>query len=85
MRDDEHIPSGYKTSSGHIIWLVKMDFTRNAQWVKDVHNTLELIDSKYAGVVSRESVRIKITYAALHRTEVLAADIRNTYLKDPTS
>ena len=35
LRDDEHIPVGYERSSGHIIWTVKMDFTRKARWVKD--------------------------------------------------
>ena len=28
-----------KKSSGHIIWDVKMDFTRKARWVKDGHRT----------------------------------------------
>ena len=37
LRDDEHIPVGYKKSSGHIIWSVKMDFTRKAWWVNDGH------------------------------------------------
>ena len=45
----------------------------------------DLEDSKYSGVVSRESERITLTYAALHQTQVLAADIRNSYLQAPTS
>ena len=36
-------------------------------------------------MVSQESVRIALTYADFHRNEVLAADIRNAYLKAPTS
>jgi hypothetical protein len=39
----------------------------------------------YAGVVSRESVRIALTYAALNGLEVCAADIRNAYLQAPSS
>jgi hypothetical protein len=39
----------------------------------------------YAGVVSRESVRIALTYAALNGLEVCAADIRNAYLQEPSS
>ena len=62
-----------------------MDFTRKVRWVKDGHKTPDLEDFKYAGVVSRESVRIALTYAALHGVDVLAADICNTYLKAPTS
>ena len=83
--DDEHIPFGYKKSRVHIIWLVNMDFTRKARWVKDGHRKPDLEDSKYAGVVLRESVRISLTYADLHRTEVLTADIRKSYLQAPTS
>jgi hypothetical protein len=38
-----------------------------------------------AGVVSSESVRIALTYAALNGLEVCAADIRNAYLQAPSS
>ena len=31
LRDDKHIPVGYKKYSGHIIWLVNMDFIRKAR------------------------------------------------------
>ena len=85
LDNDENMPVGYTLSSGHIIWDIKMDFTRKARWVKDGHRTPDLEDSKYAGVVSRESVRIMLTYAALHDLPVLAADIRNAYLQAPTS
>ena len=37
----------------------------------------------YAGVVSRESVHIAFTYAALNGTDIFAADIRNAYLQAP--
>ena len=85
LDDHESTPVGYTKSSGRIIWDIKMDFTRKARWVKDGHRTLDLEDSKYAGVVSRESVRIMLMYAALHEIPVLAADIRNAYLQAPTS
>ena len=39
----------------------------------------------YAGVVSRESIRILLTHAAVHKVSVKAADIRNAYLQAPTS
>ena len=80
LRDNEHILVGYKKASGHLIWSVKMDFTQKAQLVKDVHRTPDLEDSKYAGVVSHESVSIALIYAALHGIEVLASDIMNAYL-----
>ena len=85
LNDGEAIPVGYKKASGHLIFDLKMDFTRKARWVKDGHLTPDLENSKYVGVVSRESVRIALTYAALHGIEVMAADIRNAYLQAPTS
>ena len=84
LKDDESIPVGYKKASGHITFMCKVDFTRKARWLKDGHLTPDLENSKYAWVVSCESVRIALIYAALHRIAVLAADIRNSYLQAPT-
>ena len=53
--------------------------------MKDGHKTPDPDDSTYAGVVSRESIRIILTHAALHGINVLAADIRNAYLQAPSS
>ena len=85
MEDGEILPVGWSKSSGHIIFDVKMDFTRKARWVKDGHKHPDPESSNYAGVVSRESVRIALTYAALNGLDVLAADIRNAYLQAPSS
>eukprot|EP00957_Ditylum_brightwellii_P051997 3944142-Ditylum_brightwellii.AAC.1 len=60
-----------------------MDFTRKVRWVLDGHKTVNPIGSTYAWVVSRESVRIACTYAALNNLSVCAADIRNAYLQVP--
>eukprot|EP00957_Ditylum_brightwellii_P104549 7965963-Ditylum_brightwellii.AAC.1 len=62
-----------------------MDFTRKARWVLDGHKTANPIGPTYAGVVSRESVRIAFTYAALNDLSVCAADIQNAYLQAPSS
>ena len=78
-------PKGYSKSSGHIIWDVKMDFTRKARWVKHGHLTKDPETSTFAGVVSRESVRILFTYAALNELDVCAADVQSAYLQAPTS
>ena len=56
-------PSGWRKASGHLVFDVKMDFTRKARWVKDGHRTPDPTTSAYAGVVSRESVRVPLTYA----------------------
>lgn len=78
-------PPGWSQVSGHIIWDVKMDFTRKARWVLDGHRTPAASISTYAGVVTRESVRIAFTYAALNGLDVFAENIRNPYLQAPCS
>ena len=69
----------------HLVFDVKMDFTRKARWVLDGHKTPSPIGSTYAGVVSRESVRIAFTCAALNDVDIFAADIRNACLQAPSS
>ena len=85
LDEGTHAPHGWKRVTRHLIWDVKMDFTRKAGWVLDGHKTPDPIGSTYAGVVSRESVRIALTYAALNDLDMFAADIWNAYLQAPSS
>ena len=78
-------PPGRSKVTGHLVFDVKMDFTRKARWVLDGHNTPDFVGSTYAGVVSRDSVRIAFTYAAINGLDVFVAGIRNAYLKAPLS
>ena len=78
-------PPGWSKVTGHLIFDVKMDFTRKARWVLDGHKTPDPIGSTYAGVVSRDSVRIAFTYASLNDLDVFAADVRKAYLQAPSS
>ena len=78
-------PPGWTRSSGHLIFDVKMDFTRKARWVKDGHRTPDAITPSYAGVVSRDSIRIALVYAKLMGLEICGGDIRNAYLQAPSS
>ena len=78
-------PPGYSKASGHIIFDVRMTLERKARWVKDGHRTPEPDWCTYAGVVSRESIRIALTYAALNGLPVCGADIQNAYLQAPTT
>ena len=55
-------------------------FHKEDRWVLDGHKTPDPIGSTYAGVVSRESVHIALTCAALNGLNVFAANIRNAYL-----
>ena len=49
----ENLPVGWHVVTGHIIFNVKVDFTRKARWVLDGHKTAEPKISSYYGVVSR--------------------------------
>ena len=60
-----------------------MDFIQKALWVIDGHHQGQPEGSTYAGIMSRESVRIALTYAALNKLDVIAGDIRNAYLQAP--
>ena len=78
-------PPDWHKASGHIIFDVKMDFTRKAHWVEDGHKTPNSTTSIFAGVLSRDSIRIALTHAALLGLPVIGANIRNAYLQAPSS
>ena len=63
-----------------MVFSICMILERKARRIKDGHRTPKLYWSTYAGVVSRESVRIGLTYAALNVLAVCGADIQNAYL-----
>lgn len=76
-------PPGYQRIPVHIVFDVKMDFTRKARLVAGGHVTGPPSSVTYASVVSRESVRIAFLIAALNDMELLAGDIANAYLNAP--
>jgi hypothetical protein len=82
---NEHAPKGWHKASGHVVFNVKMDFTRKARWVKDGHKMPDSPTPSFAGVVSRESICISLMYAALLGLPVWGADTRNAYLQAPSS
>ena len=81
----EKASTQFKELGVHLIFDVKMDMTRKARLVAEGHKTDDPAESTYAGVVSRETVRIALTYAALNGLSVEAADIQNAYLTAPTT
>ena len=86
VRDKEaRIAPGYTFLECYMVFDVKMDFTRKARFVANGSKTPDLVASTYAGVVSRETVRIAFTYAALNGLDIMAADIQNAYLQAPIS
>ena len=69
---------------GHIIFDVKMEnFRRKARYVASGHEISTPAIMTYASVVSRESVRIALTIAALNDLEVMASDVKNAFLTAP--
>jgi hypothetical protein len=67
-----------------MIFDVKMeDFRRKARFFAGGHTTDTPYAMTYASVVSRESVRIALTLAALNDLNVKMADIENAYLTAP--
>eukprot|EP00957_Ditylum_brightwellii_P000822 65426-Ditylum_brightwellii.AAC.1 len=85
LENDMKTPTGWNKVTGHIIFDVKMDFTKKVRWVLDGHKTPDSVGSMYVGVISRESVRIAFTYAALNDLDILTTDIQNAHLQTPSS
>ena len=82
---EEDIPIGHQHVDCHMIFDVKMgeNFRRKARMVAGGHKTEAPASITYSSVVSRDSVRIALTIAALNGLEILACDIQNAYLTAP--
>ena len=78
----EDIPPGYQLVDCHMIFDIKMgeNFRRKARMVAGGHQTSTPSTITYSSVVSRDSVRIALTIAALNNLQVLGCDIQNAYL-----
>jgi hypothetical protein len=74
---------GYQEIDCHMVFDVKMDFTRKARFVAGGHTTSAPTSITYSSVVSRDSVRILLTIAALNAYDVFACDVNNAYLNAP--
>ena len=76
---------GYTQITGHIVFDVKLgeNFRRKARYCADGHKTGAPASVTYSTVVSRDSVRILLTIAALNELKVLGADVQNAFLTAP--
>jgi hypothetical protein len=83
--DTAELPPGYQRINCHMIFDVKMgeNFRRKARMVAGGHVTETPSTLTYSSVVSRDSVRIALTIAALNGLKVLVCDIQNAYLTAP--
>ena len=80
--DEHQLPSGFQEIKCHMIFDVKIgeNFRRKARLVAGGHTTDAPATLTYSSVISRDSVRIALTIAALNGLEVMACDIQNAYL-----
>ena len=71
---------GYQEIRCHVIFDMKMDFTRKARFVAGGHTTDTPSSITYSSVVSRDSVQLAFLIAGLNDLDVLAGDVTNAYL-----
>jgi hypothetical protein len=77
-------PIGYQKIPCHMIFDVKMeDFRQKARLVAGGHLTQAPATITYASVVSRETVRLALTFASLNDLEVKVGDVLNAYITAP--
>jgi hypothetical protein len=76
---------GYTQITGHLVFDVKLgeNFRRKARYCADGHKTGAPASVTYSTVVSRDSVRILLTIAALNDLDILGADVQNAFLTAP--
>ena len=67
----------------HIVFDVKLDFTRKARYVTDVSMADTPVGLFYSSVLSRDSVIIEFLVAALNDLDIFSCDISNVYHNAP--
>ena len=83
LEEGKHVPVGSKHIGVHLVFDVKQGtLQRKARLVCDGSKSEPDVPC-YAGVVSRESVRIAFMYAALNDLDLCAADCEGAYLNAP--
>jgi hypothetical protein len=84
INGEESVPPTYQEICCHMTFYVKMEDVRHkAGFVVGGYTTYTPHAIPYASVVSRESVRIALTLAALNDLDIKMADIENAYLTAP--
>ncbi|KAL7551889.1 hypothetical protein ACHAWF_015100, partial [Thalassiosira exigua] len=81
----EKVPAlkGHQEVSCHIIFNIKMDFTRKARFVANCSTADMPSALTYSSIVLRDSVRISLLVAALNVLDIFTCDIGNAYLNAP--
>ena len=76
------IPPGFQQICCHMIFDIKIgeNFHQKARFVAGGHTTESPASLTYSSVVSRDTIRIALTIAALNNLQVMSCDIQNAYL-----
>ncbi len=74
---------GFQEIGCHIVFDIKMDFTRKARFVAGGHTTTTPNSMTYSSVVSRDSVTLAFLLAALNDIDLISCDLENAYLNAP--
>ena len=86
LSNDEKPAVGSPFMQYYMIFDIKMeDFRQKARLVAGAHMMEVPKSLTYASVISRETIRILLTIAALNDLEVKMADIQNAFLTVPCS
>jgi hypothetical protein len=77
-------PIGSQWIPCHMVFDVKIDFTRKARFVAGSNVAQPPKCLTYSSVVAQDSVCLAFLIAALNDLDILAADVGNAYLNAPT-
>ncbi len=84
LPDGHSAPIGYQKIPCHMIFDVKTeDFRQKARLVAGSHLTQAPATITYASVVSRETVRLALTFASLNDLKVKVGDVLSAYIIAP--
>jgi Reverse transcriptase (RNA-dependent DNA polymerase) len=74
---------GFQEIKCHMVFDIKMDFTRKARFVAGGHTTETPTSMTYSSVVSRDSVRLAFLIAALNNIDIMSVDLENAFIQAP--
>ena len=83
MPDGKKPPVHYCKASGYMIFYGRMTLEQKATEVKNGQKHSQPYWLTFAGVVSREIIRISLTCSSLNDLTFLGADIQNAYMQTP--
>ena len=85
LEEVKHSPKNRKKEAGHLIFYVKIYFTRKDRWVLDFHKTPSPEGSTFSRSVSRDLVLVAFVHAALRGLDAFYGGTRSPCLQAPSS